>query len=104
MLGIQKKAETALALNFNTITSATAETHQSFYNESVQEFKDTCLNLEVNNSYSFARLSYNHGEENATFGAKTLGIQHMAALNEDVALPDVFLNDYYSQVLYIQII
>ncbi|XP_047443775.1 desmoglein-2-like [Mugil cephalus] len=94
---MQRKVENAPAPNFNTIVSAPAETHQSFYNESVQRFQETCQTSEVKKYCSFSRLSYHHGKDNATFSGKPLVIHHMASLYEDVAFPDVFLNDYYSQ-------
>uniref|UniRef100_A0A3B4F8X0 Si:ch73-74h11.1 n=1 Tax=Pundamilia nyererei TaxID=303518 RepID=A0A3B4F8X0_9CICH len=44
--------------------------------------------------------SVNLGRGRASFNRKVMGIQHTEALYEDIALPDAFLNDYYSQVLW----
>lgn len=51
---------------------------------------------EVDHAYG----SLSHGNVSATFNRQTLDIQHMAALYEDIALPDAFLKDYYSQVVW----
>ncbi|XP_044055451.1 uncharacterized protein LOC122877664 isoform X2 [Siniperca chuatsi] len=100
ILGTQKKVEMAPALNFNTIPSKITETHQAttIYDESVQKFQETGQSLmEVDNAYRFSIESFNHGNRSATFSRQTLGVQHMTAMYEDIALPDAFLNDYYSQ-------
>lgn len=56
--------------------------------------------MEVDNAYTFSRESVNLGKGRASFNRKVMGIQHTEALYEDIALPDAFLNDYYSQVLW----
>uniref|UniRef100_A0A668S782 Cadherin domain-containing protein n=1 Tax=Oreochromis aureus TaxID=47969 RepID=A0A668S782_OREAU len=53
--------------------------------------------MEVDNAYTFSRESVNLGNGRASFNRKVLGIQHTKHLYEDMALPDAFLNDYYSQ-------
>lgn len=102
LLGTQKKVEAAAAPNFESNLSKITETHQTatFYNESVQKFQETSQSLmEVDNSYRFSRDTFNQGNESALqFSRQRLGVQNTAALYEDIALPDVFLNDYYSQV------
>lgn len=102
ILGTQKKTEMAPAPIFNTIPLKIKDSHQTstIYNESVQKFQETSQHLmEVDNAYRFSRASFNHGNGSDTFSRQTLGIQHMTAVYEDIALSDVFLNDYYSQVL-----
>ncbi len=99
MLGTQNKVEMAPALNFNTIPSKITETHHTTtsYDESVQKFQETSQSLmEVDNTY---RFSFNHANGSARFSRGTLGIQQTTSIYEDIALPDDFLNDYYSQVL-----
>lgn len=89
------------ASNFNAIPSKITETHQTtaIYNESVQQFQETSQSfMEVDKAYGFSGESFQHGNS-AHFSRQTLGAQHMTALYEDMALPDAFLNDYYSQVL-----
>lgn len=101
-MGTQKKVEAAPAPNFNTSPSKITETHQrtTVYDESVQRFQETNQSMmEVDNAYRFSRESYNHGNISAAFGRQTHGVQHKTALYEDIALPDDFLSDYYSQVL-----
>ncbi|XP_028258908.1 desmoglein-2-like isoform X2 [Parambassis ranga] len=95
MLGTQNKVEAAPAPN-HIISSAFTETQQTAtYNESVQTFQERFSQnlMEVDNAYE----SFNHGNVSATFNRQTLDIQHMAALYEDIALPEAFLKDYYSQ-------
>uniref|UniRef100_A0A3B4V4L1 Si:ch73-74h11.1 n=1 Tax=Seriola dumerili TaxID=41447 RepID=A0A3B4V4L1_SERDU len=62
----------------------------TFFNESVQRFQETRQSLmEVDSTYGFSRETFNHGSA-AQFSRQRL-------LYEDMALPDAFLNDYYSQ-------
>lgn len=101
MMSTQKKVEAAAAAaNFNSAASKITETHQtSAFYESVQQFQDIRQSLmEVDNAYGFSRGSFNNSS--AVYGRPTLGIQRSTtALYEDIALPDAFLNAYYSQVL-----
>lgn len=100
MLGMQNKVETAQALNFNNIPAKITEALQTstFYNEGVLKYQKTRQNLlEVDNAYRFSRESFNHGHGSVTFSRQKLGIQNTTTLY-DIALPDAFLSDYYSQV------
>lgn len=102
MLGSQKKVESAQVLNFNNIPSNITETHQTttFYDDSVQKYQENRQNLlEVDSAYRFSKASLNLGHGRATFSRQKVGIQNTTALY-DIALPDIFLSDYYSQVLY----
>uniref|UniRef100_A0A7N5ZYP5 Cadherin domain-containing protein n=1 Tax=Anabas testudineus TaxID=64144 RepID=A0A7N5ZYP5_ANATE len=77
------------------------ETLQSttFYNDSVQKYQETRQDLlEVDNAYRFSSESFNCGHSSATFSRQKPGIQNTTALY-DIALPETFLSDYYSQVL-----
>lgn len=101
MLDMQKKTETAQTLNFNSIPSKITETLQSttFYNDSVQKYQETRQDLlEVDNAYRFSSESFNCGHSSATFSRQKPGIKNTTALY-DIALPETFLSDYYSQVL-----
>lgn len=98
MLGTQKKVETAQALNFNSAPTKITETHHSLHN--VQKFQETSQSfMEVDNAYRFSREAFNYGTGSATYNRQILGVQNTTALYEDIALPDVVLSDYYSQVL-----
>lgn len=99
MLSNQKKVEMAPVLNFNAIPSTFTETHQtsSFYEESMQQFQETSQTLmEVDNTHWLSQKSLNRG---STFSGQALGVQSQMMLYEDIALSDMFLNDYYTQVL-----
>lgn len=102
MLGTQKKVETAQALNFSSIPSNVTEAHHTslFYDDSVQKYQETGQSfLEVDSAYRFSRESFNLGQGRATVNGQKHGIPNTNALY-DIALPDIFLNDYYSQVIY----
>jgi len=94
----KQKTERAPAPNFNRISSTITETyHTPIYNESVQMFRDTNQTLmEADNTYGLQRESYNHGTD---ISRQTHSFHHTNALYEDIALPDAFLGDYYSQVI-----
>ncbi|XP_071342908.1 uncharacterized protein [Trachinotus anak] len=99
MLSNQKKVETAPAPNINSIPSNITETHRmsTLYNESVQKFQQTRQSLmEADNTYRFSMETFNHGDA-AQFSRQRHGFQNTRVLYEDMALPDAFLNDYYSQ-------
>nr|XP_020443333.1 desmoglein-2-like [Monopterus albus] len=99
MLGMQRRDETASALNSN-IPSKIAEAHQTatFYSESVQKFQESSHDvMELDNTYRFSGESFNHGSGGATFSRQTFGTQNTISLYEDMALPYAFLSDYYSQ-------
>lgn len=102
MLANQKKVAAAAAPNFNSIVTKNTSTYQTKmnYSETMQEYQDhsTTQNLmQVDNSYRFARESFNQGygsrRQKSTF-------QRHTAMYEDIALPAAVLNEYYSQVWY----
>lgn len=98
MLRNQKKTEMAPAPNFNTIPSKTTGTHQTttVYNESMNKFRKTSQTFtEFDSNYRFSRESSKFGN---AFSRRTLGIQSKIDLYKDIALPDAFLNEYYTQV------
>ena len=98
MLAKQTKVETAAAPNFSSAPSRFTETHQATsYHESSQKFQETSQSLtEFDNSYFLSRGSFNQGS--AAY-RQTHGTQHITALYDEIALPDTFLEQYYTQVL-----
>lgn len=99
MLATQKIVAAAPAANFNSFPTQILETQQSFY-ESTQKFQETNQSvMEVDNAYRCSRESFSYGMSNATFKRERVGSDHTTALYENIALPDAFLSDYYSQVL-----
>ncbi|XP_034736447.1 uncharacterized protein LOC117949952 isoform X2 [Etheostoma cragini] len=98
-LGTQKKVEHAPVPIFNMLTSKiTGNQKTALYDESVYNFPETSQNVtEVDNIYRFTRESFNYDNGSAAFGTQTFGVQHTASLFDDIALPDAFLKDYYSQ-------
>ncbi|XP_031733579.1 uncharacterized protein LOC116400073 [Anarrhichthys ocellatus] len=100
MLGSQKKVEAVQTASFNANPSKITETHQqrSSYAETVQKIWETNQSsMETDNAYGFSTKSFNHGNGSASLNRQTSGGQHTTALYEDIALPDAFLHDYYSQ-------
>lgn len=61
--------------------------------------------MEVDNSYGISRDSFilGAGAGGATFNRHSHGVHNgtKASLFEEIALPDFFLDDYYSQVIYL---
>ncbi|XP_029001648.1 desmoglein-2.1-like [Betta splendens] len=99
MLGMQSKADSADAQNFSNISSRITEALQinTCYNNSLPKYQENGHNLlEVDNAYEFSREVVNHSHGTATFGRQRSGIQNTTAMY-DIALPDTFLGDYYSQ-------
>lgn len=94
MLAKQTKVETAAAPNFSSAPSKFTETHQTTsYEESFQKFQETNQSLtEMDNSYFLSRGSFNQG-------SAAYRQTHVTSLYDDIALPDTFLEEYYSQVL-----
>ncbi|KAM7388784.1 hypothetical protein PAMP_024934 [Pampus punctatissimus] len=92
MLETQTEIGTGQALTFKSVPAAIQESRHSFYNKSVQMFQETNQSLmEVDNIHMFSRESFNCGTSSATFSRQMLGSV------EDIALPDAFLGDYYTQ-------
>ncbi|KAM7410638.1 hypothetical protein PAMA_001871 [Pampus argenteus] len=91
-LGTQTEIGTAQALTFKSVPAAIPEIHQSFYNKSVAMFQETNQSLmEVDNIHMFSKESFNCAASSATFSRQMLGSV------DDIALPDAFLCDYYTQ-------
>ncbi|KAM9849232.1 uncharacterized protein ACBR49_008487 [Aulostomus maculatus] len=88
-LGTQKKVENAQALKFNATPANITKSYQkaAVYKESVQK------SLEEN-SQNFMEVD---SHDRSTRAALNYGKQIKTALYEDIALPDAFLDDYYSQ-------
>ncbi|XP_032381194.1 uncharacterized protein LOC116695185 isoform X2 [Etheostoma spectabile] len=98
-LGTQKKVGSAPVPIVNMLPSKiTGNQKTAIYDESVYNFQETSQNFtEVDNLYRFSRKSFNYGNGSAAFGTQTFGVQRTASLYDDIALPDAFLKDYYSQ-------
>uniref|UniRef100_A0A8D3B913 Cadherin domain-containing protein n=1 Tax=Scophthalmus maximus TaxID=52904 RepID=A0A8D3B913_SCOMX len=94
-LGTQTFFGTAPASNFTQHQTPTTFQTATIYNK----FEESSQSLrEVNDAYRFSREAFNHGNGKALqFSRKRLGIQNRTVLFEDIALPDTFLDDYYSQ-------
>lgn len=83
-------------MNFNTMSSAyTNMAHMHTVKGSVNMFGEGTGLIETDSSPGFVREDLLHGS--AAFGIQTF-MQDTAALDEDMALPDDFLDSYYSQV------
>ncbi len=97
----QKNLEMAQAPNFNANASLFRGAQQNtMYSESVRNFQATSKSMmEANSSYGFSGESFNHRMSIGTFNRQAFGAQQTAALYDDMALPDAFLEEYYSQVL-----
>ncbi|MED6294514.1 hypothetical protein CHARACLAT_021773, partial [Characodon lateralis] len=68
------------------------------YNESGQMIQQTSPKIvDTNDTYRFSTELYNQSNETDTFSRKTQNIQQTTSLFEDMAFPDVILNDYFSQ-------
>lgn len=92
--------EAARAPSFKGISSKVTKT-QTSYNDTIymQKVWETNQSLmETDNAYGFAMGSFNQGNVSRSLSRQTFGAQHATALYDDIALPDAFLNDYYSQV------
>lgn len=103
LLANQNKVEMGQALSFNAATQF-IETQQSssYYNESVQQYQETSEDfLEVDHAYATSRELLNH--RGNVLSRKTLGIQSSSDIFEDIALSDVFLSNYYTQVLLLSL-
>ncbi|XP_042339770.1 uncharacterized protein LOC121941115 [Plectropomus leopardus] len=96
LLEDQKKVWAAPALNLNGMASEITKTHQSsaFYEQSLQKFQENRQSLmEFDNAYGFSRQSFN----NNSAGYSRQTVLRTTALYDEIALPDAFLNEYYSQ-------
>ncbi|TNN68274.1 Desmoglein-2 [Liparis tanakae] len=97
MLENQKRVEAARAPSFNGISSNVTKTKTS-YNDTMQKIWETNPSLmETDNAYGFAMGSFNQGNVSSSLSRQTFGAHHATGLYDDIALPDAFLNDYYSQ-------
>ncbi|XP_068599697.1 desmoglein-2.1 [Brachionichthys hirsutus] len=100
MSGTQNNVGMGAAKNLKTVSSNINESRRmaSVYDESVQKLQETRqLLMETDGAYRHSRESFSHGNAAGLVSRKTLGAQHAAAFYDDMALPDSFLNDYYSQ-------
>lgn len=102
MYGTQQKTEAAPGPNFNAGSSAafteTLKT-ETFY-ESDQIFQPTSTKMvDADMDYRVSTEFYNPSNEIDSFRRTTQSI-HQVGCFEDIALPDVFLDDYFSQVTY----
>lgn len=98
MLAKQTKVEMAAAPNFSSAPSKFTETHQTTsYHESFQKFQETNQSVtEMENAHFLSRGSFNQGS--AAY-RQTHDTRYLTTLYDDIALPDTFLEEYYSQVL-----
>lgn len=95
MLQNQKKVEMAPAITFNTASKFT-ETHQSFYNETVQQFQEASETImEVDNAYGMQRESFKQGN---SLSRQTFAMQSSSDMFDEIALSNDFLDDYFTQV------
>lgn len=81
--------------------SRTTETHiTSTYNEFGQLIQDTSQNpMEPENNPKFSEDFYPLGSDMNRLLSHTSYMQESEDYLEDIALPDAFLEDYYSQVM-----
>lgn len=109
MMGAKKTTEAMQAQDINmvssTMTNHDTRTSQTMYNESRTHNTNQTF-MDVDNAYGTSRDPYDLGSASATFDMYTMdtnGFNKTLALNmyEEIALPDIFLDDYYSQVLTI---
>ncbi|KAK1887323.1 Desmoglein-2 [Dissostichus eleginoides] len=98
-LGPQKTFGTAQGSNSKGTITNTIKNNQTttVHDEFLERFRDTRQSwMEVDNN---AHRDFGYGYGSATISRNTLQhtTTHLTALYEDIALPDAFLNDYYSQ-------
>lgn len=100
-MGTKLNTETSPISNNGNIFSGTTETHHtSFYNESGRVFRETTQSpMETDNNHKFSGDLYTHDNDVTTFNTHMSFIEEAGAYYEDIALPDAFLEDYYSQVM-----
>ncbi|KAI4828638.1 hypothetical protein KUCAC02_022718 [Chaenocephalus aceratus] len=97
-LGPQKTFGTAQGSNSKGTIKNTIENNQTttIHEGFLERFRDTRQSwMEVDNNAHRLTRDFGYGYGSATISRNTL--QHTTALYEDIALPDAFLNDYYSQ-------
>lgn len=103
IMATKLNTETSQMSNIGKVISGTTETHHtSFYNESGRVFRENTLSpMETDNNHKFSGDLYTHDNDVTTFNTHTgmSFIEEAGAYYEDIALPDAFLEDYYSQVM-----
>ncbi|KAK1897464.1 Desmoglein-2 [Dissostichus eleginoides] len=101
-LGPQKTFGTAQGSNSKGTITNTIENNQTttIHEGFLERFRDTRQSwMEVDNNAHRLTRDFGYGYGSATISRNTLQhtTAHTTALYEDIALPDAFLNDYYSQ-------
>ncbi|XP_028300735.1 uncharacterized protein LOC114462242 [Gouania willdenowi] len=97
MLGTQATIETAQATKFNAIFSSSNKVEHTVYTKCQQINQETSNSwMEIDNANKFSSDTFSHNGNHCAFNKQTVGVQH-TDLFENIALPDGFLNDYYSQ-------
>lgn len=102
MMGKGSNVEMAQAPNYNASPSKIGGTLQTtpVYRESVWNVQENSKSwMEMDNAHMFSRESFNHGVSSGAFSREAFGAQQMTSVYDDIALPDSFLDEYYSQVL-----
>ncbi|KAJ4922991.1 hypothetical protein JOQ06_021692 [Pogonophryne albipinna] len=96
-LGPQKTFGAAQGSNSKGTITNTITNNQTIHDEFLERFRDTRQSwMEVDNN---SHRDFGYGYGSATISINTLQrtTARTTALYEDIALPDAFLNDYYSQ-------
>ncbi|KAM6921201.1 desmoglein-2.1-like [Xenentodon cancila] len=95
--GIKQKTDAAAGPTFNFMSSVT-QTEPKICSDSVQmSHQSNNKFMGADSSYGLSKEFYNHGNATATFSRQMHDLQHTADLYEEIALPDEFLGDYYTQ-------
>lgn len=104
-LGTKRTSETLPIMDIGNGFSGMTETqHTSLYNEFGQLIQDTSQNpMEPDNNPKLDDL-YVRGNDMTGFNMYTSYMQESEAYLEDIALPDAFLEDYYSQVMLVLLV
>lgn len=100
IMATKLNTETSQMSNIGKVISGTTETHHtSFYNEFGQVFRESTLSpMETDNNHKFSGDLYTQDNDMTAFNTHMSFIEESGAYYEDIALPDAFLEDYYSQV------
>lgn len=95
------------AQDVNMVSSTMTATHETMYSES-RTHNGYETSMQVDNAYGTSKDPYELGSASATFDRYAMDTHGLnktqtiaSSIYEEIALPDIFLDDYYSQVLTI---
>ena len=98
-MGSQKTKGAIQAKEFNMVSSTITASHETNYESRTHNANQSLM--DVDNAFGTSSDPFDLRYASASFSGHTMtrSQMHASDMYEEIALPDIFLDDYYSQVL-----